>query len=785
MERSLAAGEILGHYRILSLLGSGGMGQVYLAEDTKLDRRVALKILPPELASDANRMRRFLSEAKSASAVKHPNVAHIYDVGTQNDLHFIAMEYIEGETLSDRLNQAECDVSLVLDTGVQVADALDEAHSSGIIHRDLKPANLMITRRGQVKILDFGLARMEQPQSGSTATQLSTKGVTTPGIVMGTVPYMSPEQVLGKPVDSRSDLFSFGVILYQMLTRRLPFSGDAPPQLMDSILHKQPVPVSRFNYEVPPELERIVRKCLEKNVEDRYQSAKELLIDLRSLKRESQTGVSVVPVRKKKLLSTQTAIALLLVLLIAAAFLLWPRRETLHSIAVLPFDNVSKKPEVEYLSEGIPEGLINNLSKVPELVVISRTSSFAYKDPSPNLRKIADDLKVRTVLTGRITQQADQLSISVELIDTKDSRQLWGEKYNRRVVDLVRVQEEITGTIVDNLRFKLTGQEKAQVTRTHTQDTEAYQLYLQGRYYWNKATEEGNRKAIDFYQQAIAKDPSFALAYAGLAEAFGLALGDINIRPSDAVPKARDAARKALELDDSLAEPRMVEGVITSFYEYDFKKGEERFKQAIAANPNYAIAHHQYAWSLTVRGRFREAINEFQKARQLDPLSVVIVLDSNVPLSYSKQYEQALQFVKKAEEMDPNFFLTHFVYGLIYNMKGEYALSEKSLQKAVQLERSPIALSMLGTTYAKFGQTQKAIGILQELEKLSQQRYVSSYQSALIYSALNRKKEAIAMLKKAYEERDMLMMFLKIEPILDPLRSEPEFQELYRRIKFD
>lgn len=784
MNHSLTAGETLGHYRILSLLGTGGMGQVYLAEDTKLDRRVALKVLPPEPAADPDRMRRFLSEAKSASAVRHPNVAHIYDVGEQNGVHFIAMEYIEGQTLSDRLNEGECSVPLVLETGVQVADALDEAHSSGIIHRDLKPANLMYTRRGQVKILDFGLARVEQPKDESSATQLSTKGITTPGVVMGTVPYMSPEQVLGKAVDSRSDLFSFGVILYQMLTRRLPFSGNATPELMDSILHKQPEPLSRFNYDLPRELERIVRKCLEKNVEDRYQSAKELLIDLRSLKRESQSGIIVAPKRRNKWFSLQIGIAILIILLIAGAFLFWPRGEALHSIAVLPFDNISKKPEVQYLSEGIPEGLINNLSKVPELMVISRTSSFVYKDSAPNLKKIADDLNVRTVLTGRITQQADQLSISVELIDTKDNRQLWGEKYNRPVADLLNVQEEITGTILDNLRVKLTGEQKQQITRKYTQDSETYKLYLQGRYHWNKATVEGIKKSIDYFQRAIEKDPSFALGYAGLADAYGLALGDINLRPREAIPRALDAAKKALALDDSLVEPRTVEAVIAFIYEYDFKKAEEKFQQALAINPNYAIGHHQYAWALTVQGRFSEAEREFEKARQLDPLSIIIVLDSNVPYAFSRQYDKALQYAKKAEEMEPNFFMIHFVSGWLYNLKGDFAQSEKSLQKSLRLERSPISLSMLGCTYGKFGQQQKAIDLLKEMETLSQQRYVSPYQISIIYIGLNLKKEAIAMLKKAYEEKDLGMIFLKVEPILDPLRSEPEFKELYRRINF-
>lgn len=786
MDPTLRPGDRLAHYKIVSILGSGGMGQVYLAEDTRLDRQVALKILPPELSSDTDRMRRFISEAKSASAVKHPNVAHIYDVGEDKGLHFIAMEYIEGQILSDILNQSESSIAFILDTAISVADALDEAHSSGIVHRDLKPANLMITRRGQVKVLDFGLARQDRPSKDSKTTEMSTRSATTPGVVMGTVPYMSPEQVLGKKVDARSDLFSFGIILYQMLTRRLPFSGDSTPELVNSILNKQPEPISRFHYDLPPELERIVRKCMEKDPENRYQSARELLIDLRSLKRDTQSGASEAPPSQRKHLSRKAVVfAGIALLALISAWLLWPRGEPLRSIAVLPFQNSSNQVETEYLSEGIPESLINNLSKIPELVVISRTSSFAYKDSNPNIQKIADELKVRTVLTGRITQRDDELSISVELVDANNNRQIWGEKYDRKMADLLGVQEDITNTILENLRLKLTGDQKDQITRKNTKDSEAYQLYLKGRYHWNKLTVEGTRKAIDYFQQAIVKDPSFALAYAGLADAYGLVLGDTNIRPREAVPKAIEAANRALQLDNTLAEPLTVKAVIACIYDYDFPKCEEMCQQAIRANPNYAIAHHQFAWSLTTQGKFSQAILEFQKAQQLDPLSVLIQLDLTAPYAYAGRFDQAFQEIRKAEEMDPNFWLVHWGYGFAYNLKGEYPMAEKPLRRALDLDRNPVVLSLLGYTYAKLGKKAEAEELLRELESLSQQRYVSPYHQALIYTGLDQKDKALEMLEKTYEEHDLWFAFLKIEKKLDPLRSDPKFQELYSYIKFN
>jgi eukaryotic-like serine/threonine-protein kinase len=788
MDRSLSAGETVAHYRILSLLGKGGMGQVYLAEDTKLDRHVALKVLPPEVAADTDRMRRFVTEAKSASAVRHANVAHIYDVGQENGIHFIAMEFIEGETLADRLQKTEPPLSFVLETATQIADALDEAHSTGIVHRDLKPANLMMTRREQVKILDFGLARVQHTPTSEQNTQLSTHSYTTPGVVMGTVPYMSPEQVLGKTVDHRSDLFSFGVILYQMLTRRLPFSGNSSPELMDSILHKTAEPLSRFNYDVPQELERIVRKCLEKNPEDRYQSAKDLLVDLRAVKRDTQSATiaKTKPVDQSRNRLRLILVAIILLIAAAVVFLfVIPKDNQVRSIAVLPFENISNDSDIEYLKEGIPESLINRLSQIPELMVIARTSSFAYKTNPVDIRKVGHELNVQSVLTGRILQHGDSLSLSVELVDAQTNRQIWGEKYNERLSDIMALQEDLAKTIVETLRVKLTGEQKQQLSKTYTQNSEAFKLYLQGRYHWNKATDEGNRKAIVLFNQAIEQDPSFALGYAGLADAYGLAMGDANIPPGEASRQALDAAQKAIQLDPSLVEPRTVEAVVAMYYEYDFKKSEEKFKQAIAMNPNYAIAHHQYAWHLTFRGRFDEAIAEYKKAQQLDPLSVFINIDLNVPYVCSGRYAEALAAAKKAKELDPNFWIVDFVYGFIYNIKEDYSLAIQSLQRAAELDHSPIILGMLGSAYARAGQRKQAEDLLAELQRISSKRYVSPYHLALIYTGLDRKKEAIAMLKKGYDEHDFWSLWLKIDQILKPLRSDPEYQELIRKIDFD
>jgi serine/threonine protein kinase/Tfp pilus assembly protein PilF len=787
MAQSLANGETIGQYRIISLLGEGGMGQVYLAEDSKLDRRVALKILPPDLANDSGRMKRFVTEAKSACAVRHPNVAHIYDVGEEKGIHYIVMEFIEGRTLSARMNDPEFEFPFVLEAALQIADALDEAHSSGIIHRDLKPQNVMITRRGQLKILDFGLARINKPESQSGDTALTTNSFTTPGIVMGTVPYMSPEQVLGRPVDSRSDLFSFGIVLYEMLTRRLPFVGNTVPELMDSILHKKPDPIMRFSHEAPPEIERIVLKSLEKDPEDRYQSARDLLVDLRNLKRTTHSGTAVIasqPALKSSILGRYWVALAVLILIGGVVAAILVRKDQPRSIAVLPFENVGKDSNIEFLSEGIPETLINSLSQVPNLMVISRTSSFSYKSPPYDLKKIAADLNVEAVLTGRIVQRGSDLSVNVELVDTKDRRQLWGENYNRQLSDIAGMQKEIAETIVQNLRVRFVGEKKQQLNNQYSEDSEALQLYMKGRYYWNQATAEGAQKSIEYFHHAIEKDPGFAKAYGALAEAYALALGDINTRPSDAIPQTMQAAEKALKLDPNLAEARTAEAVITGFYQYDFPRAEEMFKQAIASNPNYATAHHQYGWCLLFRGRFQESILEFQKALQLDPLSLVFNIDLEAPYAFSGQFDKAFEYAEKAKEMDPNFFLTHYAIGSTCSMKGDYPCAIQALERARELDNSPMSPAVLAYAYARIGNVAKAQELLHQLQALSNERYVSAYLIGVVYTGLNQKKEAIAMLNRAYEENDLWLSFVKVDRNVDSLRSEPDFQKLLHQMHY-
>ena len=520
------AGQSISHYQIISLLGKGGMGEVYRARDTKLDRTVALKILPADVATDAERMRRFVSEAKAASALNHPHVATIYEIGEAEGVRFIAMEYVEGQTLAAKINGTPLAINEILELGSQIADALDEAHSKGITHRDIKPANVMLTPRGQVKVLDFGLAKITRPQS--IDSNISTLAKTQSGVVMGTVPYMSPEQALGREVDQRSDLFSLGVVLYEMATGHSPFAGASTTETLDRILHAQPEAMARFNYDVPAELERIVRKCLEKERERRYQSARELVVDLRNLKREAGAkGMSAEPIAiapKRSLYRLRLAAILLVILALIAvsAYWLYPRSSAIESVAVLPFLNVGANPDTEYLSDGIAESLIRSLSQLPRLTVRSRDSAFRYKNRDVTAQLAGQELKVQAVLTGRVTQRGEDISISVELVDVNTNSHLWGEQYQQKLANLLQVQETIAREISDKLRLKLTSDEQSRLTKRYTENVEAYQLYQLGRYHWNKRTFEGFDNALKYFTQAIEKDPGYALAYSGLADAYTL-----------------------------------------------------------------------------------------------------------------------------------------------------------------------------------------------------------------------------------------------------------------------
>lgn len=794
-------GQTVSHYRILEKLGSGGMGDVYLGEDLTLRRKVALKFLAAGGAADKTSVERFFREARTASALNHPHICTIHEIGDHEGSPFLVLELLDGVTLKDEIDGHSPSMDRVIDLAIDIADALDAAHSIGIIHRDIKPANIFVTRHGEAKVLDFGLAKLG-PQRGEptgmssavTATLGDDLG-TSRGMTMGTVAYMSPEQARGEELDARTDLFSFGVVLYQMVTGRPAFSGQTTAVIFDQLLNREPPPAIRFNPAVDPELEHIIRKCLEKDKDLRYGSAADIRADLRRLKRDAESVRIVAATQQSGMSAPGPAVtahvsharpllwiaaAVALVVAASASYVLLVNRGRIASMAVLPFVNESGNPDTDYLTDGITETLINNLSQLPNVRVSARSVAFRYKGADVDPVKAGRELNVRAVITGRVTKRGNQLIVQSDLVDVRDGSQLWGGNYNRSVADILAIQDEISSEIFEKLRFRLTGEERKRITKRYTDDAEAYQLYLRGRYYWNQGTITGFKKAIEHFQQAILKDPKYALAYAGLADSY-LFLGSYWV---EAIPEAKAAALKAIEIDRSLAEAHVSLGHIKLWLDWDWPAAEGEFKQGIALKPDSALAHNQYAMYLAAMGRLSDATAEVKRALTLDALSPIVNTDLGWYLLYAGHDREAMEQFRKTLELDPNYTSARWGLGAAYAQAKLYDEAVDELKKAVRLsEGSPVPTGHLGYAYGMKGATADAERTLADLGQFAERQYVPGSAVALVYAGLGDHRRALDALERAYQEHDFSMVLLGVAPWFDSLRGEPRFIELVRRMQ--
>ncbi len=840
--------EHIAHYRILQRLGRGGMGEVFLGEDTKQhNRKVALKVLPPELTRDESRLRRFKQEARAILTLNHPNILTIFEIGQTESTYYIATEFIEGDTLRQCLWRSQIKIDEAIGIAIQVAMALEAAHAAGIVHRDIKPENIMLrndrfVRDRLIKVLDFGLAKLverEGPSSDPEAVTITVSN-TTPGAILGTTGYMSPEQAQGEAVDTRTDIFSLGVVLYEMVAGRAPFKGPTDSHTRVSLIDHDPLPLSHHSPEVPRQLERIASKALAKDRSKRYQTITDLKIDLEQLREEltvsgshlrddteldggprrtqvtgrapvatalrSRVGETqiesapmVLPAERPGKIRRQMTAALIifagvLLVLAGAAIYFKYSRPPINSVAILPFVNDSNEPNAEYLSDGITESIINSLSRLPNLKVMSRNAVFRFKGRNVDPTEVGRSLKVGAVLMGRLVKLDDRLVIKTELIDVSDGSQLWGAEYNNSLSDILSVQDEISRTISEKLRFRLTGQDEEKLSKRYTKDAEAYELYLKGRYFWNKRGEAGLRNGIKHFKAAQERDPTYALAHSGLADSYAL-LCDIGVvAPVNEMPLAKASAQKSVDIDPFLAEGYTSRAFVKLAYDWDWRGAETDFRKALELNPKYPTAHQWYASYLVQMGKFDRAREEIEQAQQLDPLSPIISSNAGLYSYFEHRYDDAITQYRRTLEIDPGFWVAHHYLGLAYAKKGSHEEAIGQLRGLLEspgegplkdgsVEKDPEVAASLGFVYGTAGRRGDAEAILERLKTLSERRYVSGLYLAIIYAGLKDQDRALEYLNKAYESRHPGLVLIRVDPIFDDIRSDDRFKQLVKRFE--